>query len=68
MGEHRETAQDVLYDLSVVRGAGPVLIFDSTVALEAFRSPEVLVAISSDQMNVPGEDMLWPFRASFLER
>ena len=25
VGEHRETAQDVLYDLSVVRGAGPVL-------------------------------------------
>ena len=25
VGEHREAAQDVLYDLSVVRGAGPVL-------------------------------------------
>ena len=25
VGEHREAAEDVLYDLSVVRGAGPVL-------------------------------------------
>mgnify|MGYP000503099240 FL=1 len=44
VGEHRETAQDILYDLSVVRCVGPVLSAGQEVldALDVVPAPSTM--------------------------